>query len=103
MTYAKLPTTTPKALKHLRKALRASGAVYVSVAVAALARQILPKAELPTSATSKSQEAGFGGNLINSFEDSGVHMYKKAILLIVVIGLLQSCVSAEGTRPASAY
>ena len=75
----------------------------LSVAVAALARQILPKAELPTSATSRSQEAGFGGNLINSFEDSRVHMYKKTILLIVVIGLLQSRVSAEGTRPASAY
>jgi Asp/Glu/hydantoin racemase len=76
--------------------------VSLSVALAAVARQILPKAELPTSATSRSQEAGFGGNLINSFEDSGVHMYKKAILLIVVIGLLQSRVSAEGTRLASA-
>jgi hypothetical protein len=50
-TYAKVLTANPKALKRLRKALIASGAVYVSLPVAfgPVARQILPKAELPTS------------------------------------------------------
>ena len=52
-TYAELRNTNRNALKRLRKALRASNGVYVylSIDVVALARQMLPKAELLLAST----------------------------------------------------